>query len=66
MERVLKNYGWCKVFERNGEYYLSHDVGGVAIQMKEDKVSKEDAELSAKDEKYAERITIELIKKANH
>ena len=59
---ILQDYGWCQVIERDGKYFVVHDVGGVVVQMREDKVTREQAELAAKDEKFAQRITMEIIK----
>lgn len=64
MEKILADYGWCKVIEREGQFYISHDVGGIAVQMREDKVTMNEALDAANDEKNAQQITIELIKRS--
>lgn len=59
---ILQDYGWCQVIVRDGKYFVVHDVGGVAVQMREDRITKEQAELASNNEKSAQEITMQILK----
>lgn len=55
-EIILKDYGWCKVIEENGKYFLIFDEGQITIKMIRYQIAKSQASLAIKNEIEAEKI----------
>lgn len=64
-EDILKDYGWCQVIRRIDTYILRYDAGGIATVMKEETVSKEQAEKAMENQIAAEQVLIEVLKSKN-
>jgi len=60
---ILRDYGWCKVMQRNNKYVISYDVGGIAVQMMEMDITKEQAYKAMVDQYEAEKIIREILHK---
>jgi hypothetical protein len=62
-EKIIKDYGWCTVFEINNVHFIRFDEGGVAVNMRTYKITREQAEEVAKSEELAEKLAFEVQKK---
>lgn len=62
-ERIIKDYGWCKISTLEDDYYMSFDEGGVAVKMNGYKISKDDALIAIENEEEAERIARQIQSK---
>ena len=64
MNSVLKDYGWCQILQRDNEYIIRYDQGGIAVNMTEVTISKEQALRAIANQFEAESIVIHLQKKS--
>ncbi|SHG62688.1 hypothetical protein SAMN04488109_1136 [Chryseolinea serpens] len=64
-DEILKDYGWCQVIKRGDKYIIRYDKGGVAIKMIESEVSKKDANRALANQLEAEKVIIEIQKRAS-
>ena len=63
MNCVLKDYGWCQILQRDEEYVIRYDRGGIAVNMVEANLSIEEAQRALANELEAEKLVIELQKR---
>lgn len=63
MDTILKDYGWCQIIERHNKYIIRYDKGGIAVQMVENEISKEEADKALFNQIEAEKIIIEIQKR---
>lgn len=62
---ILKDYGWCQIIKRQGKYIICYDKGGVAVQMVENEISKDEANKALINQLEAEKVIIKIQKKEN-
>ena len=62
MDSVLKDYGWCQILQRDNQYIIRYDKGGVAVNMIEATVTIEQAQLALANQFEAEKLVIQLEK----
>lgn len=60
--KVLKDYGWCQLLERDNDYIIRYDKGGIAVNMVEAALTIEQAQSALVNEFEAEKLVIELEK----
>ncbi|HTH54585.1 MAG TPA: hypothetical protein VL728_00980 [Cyclobacteriaceae bacterium] len=63
-EKILKDYGWCQVIQRDNKFIIRYDAGGIAVKMVENEISKEEAEKALVDQLKAEEIVLVIQRKA--
>lgn len=61
-EIILKDYGWCQITNRHDKYYIRYDKGGIAVEMVENEVSKNEADRALVSQEEAEKIVIQIQK----
>lgn len=62
MDSLLKDYGWCQIFERDNKYIIRYDKGGIAVNMVEVILTIEQAHRALVNQFEAEKLVIELQK----
>ena len=61
-DKILKDYGWCQVIQRNENYVIRFDIGGIAIQMIEESINKTQVDKALVDQYEAEKVVREILK----
>ena len=61
-EKIIKDYGWCKVIKKNTDFFMTFDAGQIVIEMKTYKITEAQAEEACKSEEVAEKIAFEIQK----
>jgi hypothetical protein len=64
-EKILKDYGWCQIIQRETEYIIRYDGGGIAIHMMNEKISKSQADKALINQYEAEQIVKEILRNKN-
>ena len=54
---VFSGYG-VEIFRRDGRFFIRYDAGEIAVQMREDEISSEEASKAQKSEKDAYEVLL--------
>ena len=64
-DKILKDYGWCQVIQRDTNYVIRYDGGGITIQMMEENINKTQADKALINQYEAEKVVKEILKNKN-
>jgi hypothetical protein len=61
--KILKNFGWCRIFSIGDRYFMTFDEGGVVVEMNSYEITKEEAFAAIENEIEAEKIARAIQKR---